>query len=183
MQEEQNDFSVLRTLSYADADVFVVCYSVVCPTSFAGVAQKWIPEIRRHCPLAPIVLVGTQSDRRRGDDDDVLASSLLVRQRRPSPVVVISDGDGRRLAEDVGASAYVECSATTRRGVKEVFDTAIFAALDQRGFVTKCRMASIRRSNKYRCRSELWTGVGSGRRSNSVNKNKRPWKHFCCFMS
>jgi len=46
--------------------VFLVCFSVVNPTSFRNVRRKWVPELRKHWPEAPMVLVGTQGDR-KGD--------------------------------------------------------------------------------------------------------------------
>lgn len=54
----QEDYDRLRPLSYPQTDVFVLCFSVVSPVSFDNVSTKWIPEIRQHCPDAPIVLVG-----------------------------------------------------------------------------------------------------------------------------
>lgn len=44
--------------------MFLVCFSVVSPTSFHNVREKWLPELRHHNPRVPIVLVGTQSDLR-----------------------------------------------------------------------------------------------------------------------
>ncbi|XP_071515445.1 rho-related GTP-binding protein RhoU-like isoform X2 [Panulirus ornatus] len=60
----QDDFDSLRPLCYPQTDVFLVCFSVVSPTSFHNVREKWLPELRQHNPGAPIVLVGTQSDLR-----------------------------------------------------------------------------------------------------------------------
>ncbi|MEQ2191376.1 hypothetical protein XENOCAPTIV_027530 [Xenoophorus captivus] len=41
------------------SDVFILCFSVVSPASFQNVPEKWVPEIRKHAPFAPLVLVGT----------------------------------------------------------------------------------------------------------------------------
>ncbi|CAJ0610226.1 unnamed protein product [Cylicocyclus nassatus] len=60
----QEDYDRLRPLSYPQTDVFVLCFSIVSPVSFDNVATKWIPEIRQHCPDAPILLVGTKLDLR-----------------------------------------------------------------------------------------------------------------------
>ena len=60
----QDDFDSLRPLCYPGTDVFLVCFSVVSPTSFHNVKEKWLPELRQHHPRAPILLVGTQSDLR-----------------------------------------------------------------------------------------------------------------------
>ena len=45
-------------------DVFLVCFSVIRPSSFDRVKEKRIPEVRHHCPEAPIILVGTKIDLR-----------------------------------------------------------------------------------------------------------------------
>lgn len=36
---------------------FVVAY--FSPSSFENVTSKWYPEIKHHCPDAPMILVGT----------------------------------------------------------------------------------------------------------------------------
>lgn len=63
-QPVQDEFDKLRPLCYTSADVFLLCFSVVSPASFQNVPEKWVPEIRRHAPFAPLVLVGTQCDLR-----------------------------------------------------------------------------------------------------------------------
>ena len=63
----QEDFDKLRPLAYPLTDVFLVCYCVCNYTSYKNIKEKWVPEIREHCPDAPIVLVGTQIDRRGRD--------------------------------------------------------------------------------------------------------------------
>ncbi|KAG5266489.1 hypothetical protein AALO_G00232670 [Alosa alosa] len=60
----QDEFDKLRSFCYTNADVFLLCFSVVAPSSFQNVTEKWVPEIRRHCPRSPVILVGTQSDLR-----------------------------------------------------------------------------------------------------------------------
>ena len=40
----------LRPLSYANANVFLLCFSVISPVSFENVTAKWYPELMHFCP-------------------------------------------------------------------------------------------------------------------------------------
>lgn len=120
----QDDYDRLRTLSYAQTDVLIVCFDVMSPVSFENVVQKWKPEIAQHCSNVPIVLVGTKIDLR----EDAAAVRAL-RERRMSPV---SSKQGLRLAKTIKAASYVECSALNQTGVKRVFDEAVAAVLGQK---------------------------------------------------
>lgn len=53
----QDDFDPLRSLCYPETDVFLVCFSVVNPSSYHSVATRWAEEVRKNCPNAPIILV------------------------------------------------------------------------------------------------------------------------------
>ena len=113
----QEEYDRLRVLAYPSTDVFLVCFSVASSDSFENVRDKWIPEIKHHCPGARIVLVGTQCDTRH-DPDTV--TRLLERRK-----TFVSEQDGKKLAKRVGAVSYLECSALTQKGLKEVFDEAV----------------------------------------------------------
>merc|ERR1712146_108955 len=60
----QEYYDRLRPLSYPQTDVFLIAFSIISPSSFENVKSKWHPEIKHHCPDAPIILVGTKSDLR-----------------------------------------------------------------------------------------------------------------------
>ncbi|RVD85598.1 uncharacterized protein DFL_003915 [Arthrobotrys flagrans] len=118
----QEDYDRLRPLSYPQTDVFLVCFSVTSPASFENVKEKWIPEVRHHCPGIPCLIVGTQVDLR---DDPGVIDKLNRQKMKP-----IQTTDGERLAKDLQAVKYVECSALTQKNLKNVFDEAIVAALE-----------------------------------------------------
>lgn len=118
----QEDYDRLRPLSYPSTDVFLVCFSVISPPSFENVKEKWFPEVHHHCPGVPCLIVGTQIDLR---DDKVIIEKLQRQRLRP-----ITQEQGHRLARELRAVKYVECSALTQRGLKTVFDEAIVAALE-----------------------------------------------------
>ncbi|VDO54164.1 unnamed protein product [Haemonchus placei] len=99
----QSSFDTLRPLSYPDADVFVIVYSVVDPQSFAEISAHWLPEINRGNPVAQVLLVGTQVDLRWQTSKDT-----------------VSTAKGRQLASQIGAE-FFECSALTQHNLKQVW--------------------------------------------------------------
>lgn len=119
----QEDYDRLRPLSYPQTDVFLVCFSVVSPPSYENVREKWFPEVHHHCPGVPCLIVGTQQDLR----DDPATIEKLSRNNKQH---AITQAMGERLCVQLGAVKYVECSALTQRGLKNVFDEAIIAALE-----------------------------------------------------
>ena len=99
--------------------MFLVCFSVTSPASFENVKEKWFPEVHHHCPGVPCLIVGTQIDLR--DDPQVLEKLARQKQRPVTPE------QGERLAREIGAVKYVECSALTQKGLKNVFDEVSLA--------------------------------------------------------
>jgi small GTP-binding protein len=110
----QEDYDRLRPLSYPQTDVFLICFNVTSPPSFENVKEKWFPEVRHHCPATSCIIVGTMVDLR---DDPTVIEKLARQRQRP-----ISFEQGERLARELGAVKYVECSALTQKGLKNVFD-------------------------------------------------------------
>ncbi|KAL6453374.1 Rac1 Ras-related C3 botulinum toxin substrate 1 [Candida maltosa Xu316] len=112
----QSEYDRLRPLSYPQTEIFLICFSVISPDSFYNIKSKWIPEILHHCPKdILILLIGTKIDLR----DDT------ARNLKP-----ITFDQGNKLAKEIGAIKYMECSAATQQGVKEIFDYAIRSVLD-----------------------------------------------------
>eukprot|EP01103_Thecamoeba_quadrilineata_P019836 TRINITY_DN8228_c0_g1_i1.p1 TRINITY_DN8228_c0_g1~~TRINITY_DN8228_c0_g1_i1.p1 ORF type:complete len:204 (+),score=24.34 TRINITY_DN8228_c0_g1_i1:58-669(+) len=118
----QEGFTKIRTLSYPKTDVFLLCYSVVNPASFINAKEQWSKEIHQHCPQARIILIGTKIDLR--EDKDTLDD--LRKQGKD----VITQDQGKAKATELGALIYLECSALTQIGLKEVFETALGYALE-----------------------------------------------------
>ena len=117
----QEDYDRLRPLSYPQTDVFLICFSVVSFASYSNVKTKWVPEISHHAPGVPIILVGTKADLR--EDQQTLA------QLQQKGVQMVTAEQGNSMVKEIGAIKYLECSALTQNGLKQVFDDAIRAAL------------------------------------------------------
>ena len=117
-------------LEFFQTDVFLICFSVVSPSSFENVTSKWCPEIKHHCADAPILLIGniyiltlkiekifvhstgTKIDLR--EDKETLQ---ILAENGQAP---IKREQGQKLANKIRAVKYLECSALTQRGLKQV---------------------------------------------------------------
>jgi len=120
----QEDYDRLRPLSYPDTNVILMCFSIDQPDSLENISEKWHPEVTHFCPNVPKVLVGLKLDLR--DVPSVIEELKKVNQ---SPVTT---DEGMNMKQKIHATAYVECSAKTRVGVQEVFETATKAALENK---------------------------------------------------
>lgn len=117
----QEDYDRLRPLSYPDSNVILICYSIDSPDSLDNVLEKWISEVLHFCQGVPIILVGCKADLR---NDHATTENLRQQQQQP-----VSTTEGQAVAQKIGAADYLECSARTGQGVREVFEAATRASL------------------------------------------------------
>ncbi len=68
-------------------------------------------------PDTPIILVGLKIDLR---EDKTTLAELSEKGVKP-----ISTAEGQAIGKEIGAYRYLECSALTQKGLKEVFDEAV----------------------------------------------------------
>ena len=98
-----------------------MCFGIDNPDSLENITEKWQPEVRHFCPRVPVVLVGNKKDLR---NDDATRRELSKMKKEP-----VRYEQGREVSDTIHAVAYLECSAKTKEGVREVFETATSAAL------------------------------------------------------
>ncbi|ORZ11512.1 ras-related small GTPase rho type [Absidia repens] len=122
----REEYDRLRTLFYVDTHVVCLCYAVDSLTSLEQIQEKWVPEVRRHCPDVPLLLVGLKKELREepgfGEDH---ASVVPLEQ-------AIS------VAREIKAYKHWECSAKANEGVDELFEHAARATLDKPTKFLKC---------------------------------------------
>ncbi|KAI1438251.1 P-loop containing nucleoside triphosphate hydrolase protein [Xylaria sp. CBS 124048] len=116
----------LSRLNYLAWDCVFLCFSVSSPRSFNSARNRWIHHIRRHTRGAPLILVGMKTDLRVGAS---LWSPLY-----PDLDTRITATEGVMVAEAIGATKYVECSAKTCQGINGVIEDGVCT-------VNKCRDA------------------------------------------
>lgn len=114
---------------------------------------QWIEEVRNICgPTIPILLVGCKAD-------------LRPPANAPDSEKYVSRAQAERVASEIGARAYKECSALKIEGVDDVFEAATRASMLMREGVPSGSAGGYR----YRERSTRNEETGGG------------WK--CCVVS
>jgi len=125
----QEDYDRLRPLSYPDSHVILICFAVDSPDSLDNVQEKWISEVLHFCQGLPIILVGCKKDLRY---DQKIIEELRKTSQKP-----VSPEEGEEIRKKISAYKYLECSAKTNEGVREVFEHATRAALLSRSTRSK----------------------------------------------
>ncbi|KAG0239272.1 small GTPase superfamily [Mortierella sp. GBAus27b] len=125
----QEDYDRLRPLSYPESDVVLMCYSVDTISSLDNLTEKWHPELVHFLENVPKIVVGLKTDLRDeavGEDKDHF----------------VSYERGAQVAASLHCK-YYECSAKTGKGLAEVFQAAVKAAMQSRISKMRRRACSI----------------------------------------
>ena len=93
------EYDRLRPLSYLQTDIFLMCFSIVSPTSFENVRVMWYPDVSHHCPNTPIILVGTKLDLR--DDRETIEK---LREEKLAPITF---AQGLAMMKEINAIKYL----------------------------------------------------------------------------
>jgi len=130
----QEDYDRLRPLSYPDSHVILICFAIDSPDSLENVQEKWISEVLHFCHGLPIILVGCKKDLRH---DQKTIQELAKTSQKP-----VTEAEGDAVKKVIRAERYLECSAKTNEGVREVFEHATRCALMQKKTKAKksCRI-------------------------------------------
>lgn len=127
----QEDYDRLRPLCYPETNIFLICFSLIQPSSAENVIAKWGPELMHFTggdAEIPVMVVGTKMDLR---DDEATIRNLAGKNQKP-----LQYADGLRIAKDLSARVvhqpvqYFECSALTQKGLQSVFDRALELAIN-----------------------------------------------------
>lgn len=99
------DGSRLRSLSYFNTQVYLICFPLNNQQYFDLARNKWALEATMFNPTAVIILVGTKCDLRKTEPSENL----------------INWCEGIKMAKAIGAAVYMECSAHLNVGIDEIF--------------------------------------------------------------
>ncbi|KAM0672915.1 Rho GTPase [Ordospora colligata] len=105
----QEDYDTIRPLSYRETDIVLLCYTIEDNKKISNISRKWLMEIRNYCPNSKFFLIGLKKDMRDTEDPTFDKSSM------------VTEAEGRALAEKINALKFFECSALTGENVDLVF--------------------------------------------------------------
>ena len=146
------EFIQMRPYAYQNAEVVVVVFAIDKKKSLQSAKDFWVPEVRQCLPNIPIILVGTQLDKRPEKDGGI---GTRVGTRRQ----LISKAEIQQAGKSMGLDGCVimECSSITKSGLHAVFETAIKAALAHRGSAAAADIQSILARIEYVAEPTLYS--------------------------
>lgn len=100
--------------NYTDANVFVLCFSLVSPESLQSIEKTFAPAVKEVCPNANIILVGTNLNERNDLADQKESSSKCILQ-----------STGEEMKEKIGAKDYIECSIDHKININRIFEQVV----------------------------------------------------------
>lgn len=105
-----------RLRLYKGAGAVMLCYSILSQSSASSARARWKPELARHLPDVPVVLVGTKLDLR----DD---RATLEAMRREGATMVSYD-EGEAIAREIRAQKFCQLSALTTTNTRWALESA-----------------------------------------------------------
>lgn len=116
----QEDHDRVRQNSFPNTNCYLLCYSAVNKPSLKNIIGKWLPDLQEfYKTLAipiPFILVATKTDKR---DDPTTKKKYHV-----------TTEEGRKMKIEIGADDFIECSAKSGNGIKELLEMAVKASLN-----------------------------------------------------
>jgi len=113
------EFEQLRPLSYQQANVFVICFSLVSHSSFENVKKKWHPEVSHFCPGVCTILVGNEIEKyqkksifiihknSKGTKCDLKNDHSTLQKLREKKLSPITYNQGQAMMKNINAYTYI----------------------------------------------------------------------------
>ncbi|XP_055380809.1 ras-like GTP-binding protein rhoA [Condylostylus longicornis] len=137
-------YDTVRPLAYQDAQIFILCFSISEPDTLQLTLNKWLPEIKSHCPNTPIILCGCKADSRYNSNSTTTGTTTTPNHLNSShndfdnstnfyinQQAAIEQEQARIACQQFNGIAYIEtCSRYPSPGIDEMFELAAQTALD-----------------------------------------------------
>ncbi|KAJ5072107.1 hypothetical protein M0811_09487 [Anaeramoeba ignava] len=101
------DYDGIRHVYYSEADIFLICFSLISPSSFENVKSKFIPEIKQNFPNIPIILIGNELEKRN--------NPIIIEVLKQNKIKPISYEEGIEIEKENQFIKYLENSLETKK--------------------------------------------------------------------
>jgi len=119
----QDEYDRLRPLSYADANIILITFSLISPVSFENARAKWFGEVTHYCPGVPIIFCGFHKQYK---NNPTIINALAVTGITPVNVEEV-----KKLAETLHTQ-FFEVAIRTKDGFDEISAAAIAAGFESK---------------------------------------------------
>lgn len=130
----QEEYENIRSLSYSDSNVILLCFSIDSRDSLENIETKWKEEVEIFGEKnADIVLMALKCDLRQleNKNNNVVNPNTIRNSTANAQRKYISYEEGLQVAKNIGAVRYLECSAKLNKGVNEAFTEVSRVGMEQ----------------------------------------------------
>ena len=130
----QEEYENIRSLSYSDSNVILLCYSIDSKDSLENIESKWKEEVEVYGEKsADIVLMALKCDLRQleNKNNNIVNPSTIRNSSTNIKDKYITYEEGLQVAKNIGAVRYLECSAKLNKGVNEAFTEVSRVGMEQ----------------------------------------------------
>lgn len=130
----------VRSLTYKDCDAVVLCFDLTDEATLANVERFWLPELKVHCPKAPVYLAGCKRDAMCSSECNCDGNCCTQNKQELLQII-----------ERTGAVAYTECSAAQfdmDDGIEGLFQVVVETSTQKKKLSPKKMLSKIRKQSK-----------------------------------
>jgi small GTP-binding protein len=129
----------VRSLTYRSCDAVVICFDLTDLSTLDNVEKFWLPEVKSHCPNAPIYIAGCKSDAMCENGCHCGGDCCTLNEK-----------DLYEIIERTGAVAYTECSAAldVDDGIEGLFQVVVETSTQKKKVGSKKMISKIKKQSR-----------------------------------
>eukprot|EP01080_Neovahlkampfia_damariscottae_P012653 gene12653-6553_t len=110
------EFDHVRSLTYQEGNLFLICFSMVDVKSLDHLEEKWIPLVKKNCPKGFYVFVGLKLD--LYNDDEFMKEQKLSREKMREKIETFKNDHKGVPYFEVSAKERVNMDQTVAKSVE-----------------------------------------------------------------
>ena len=134
-----HEYSSVRSLTYKGCDAVICCFDLTDQATLRNVEKFWLPELKMHCPNAPLYITGCKRDAMCSKGCHCDGDCCTQTEKELLDIV-----------ERTGAVAYTECSAAfdSNDNIECLFQIVIETSTQKKKVGAKKMMSKLKKQSK-----------------------------------